>query len=74
MVWNAYASNLKSQYVILKYKHCVTAASINTVMSCQAVWNKTVNNETAESFTALVYAAIIDLDLDGLMPQTVTKW
>lgn len=43
-------------------------------MSCQAAWNKTVNNETAESFTALVYAAIIDLDLDGLMPQTVNKW
>uniref|UniRef100_A0A1B6GAB0 MEIOB-like N-terminal domain-containing protein n=1 Tax=Cuerna arida TaxID=1464854 RepID=A0A1B6GAB0_9HEMI len=48
-------------------------STINNVMSCQTVWNRATNAESAESFTALVYAAIIEMDLDGLLTLTVSK-
>lgn len=52
----------------------VTAASISTVMSCNTVYSKAVSGEFGDSFTALVYAAVIEFDLDGIYPLTATKW
>lgn len=43
-------------------------------MSCQTVWNKAISGDTSDSFTALVYAHIHHLDLDGVTPVTVIKW
>ncbi|XP_054288214.1 meiosis-specific with OB domain-containing protein [Macrosteles quadrilineatus] len=48
-------------------------ASISTVMSCNTVYSKAVSGEFGDSFTALVYAAVIEFDLDGIYPLTATK-
>uniref|UniRef100_A0A1B6LKU8 MEIOB-like N-terminal domain-containing protein n=1 Tax=Graphocephala atropunctata TaxID=36148 RepID=A0A1B6LKU8_9HEMI len=48
-------------------------SAINSVMSCQSVWSRATNAESAESFTALVFAAVTELDLDGQMSHTLSK-
>ncbi|XP_075225582.1 meiosis specific with OB domains hold'em [Lycorma delicatula] len=46
--------------------------SITNIMSCRSVWEKAMTGG-CDNFTALVYAALHDFDIDGLKPVSVTK-
>uniref|UniRef100_A0A1B6DUZ9 MEIOB-like N-terminal domain-containing protein n=1 Tax=Clastoptera arizonana TaxID=38151 RepID=A0A1B6DUZ9_9HEMI len=49
------------------------SSTINNIMSCKAVFQKATEGEASGSFTALIYAVIEDIDLDGKMQLVVNK-
>ncbi|XP_022190039.2 meiosis-specific with OB domain-containing protein [Nilaparvata lugens] len=52
--------------------NCPDLNTITNVMSCKSITNKAAAGGF-ENMTALIYASLQDLDIDGLSPITVTK-